>query len=87
VQGSVFCFVTSSSKFRPALQELLVYPRALQEKLPVWLGVGGTPASFVRAGSLGLPLTVAVIGGNPWDVNVKFTLLWLNYIWTGNYYL
>jgi probable LLM family oxidoreductase len=56
-------FVTWSGKFRPALQNLSVYPRAVQEKLPVWLGVGGTPASFARAGSLGLPLMVAVIGG------------------------
>jgi alkanesulfonate monooxygenase SsuD/methylene tetrahydromethanopterin reductase-like flavin-dependent oxidoreductase (luciferase family) len=40
-----------------------VYPRPLQDKLPIWLGVGGTPASFVRAGELGLPLMVAVIGG------------------------
>lgn len=56
-------FVTWSGKFRPALQNLPVYPRALQKKLPVWLGVGGTPASFARAGSLGLPLMVAVIGG------------------------
>lgn len=56
-------FVTWSGKFRPALNNLPVYPRALQEKLPIWLGVGGTPESFVRAGSLGLPLMVAVIGG------------------------
>jgi probable LLM family oxidoreductase len=56
-------FVTWSGKFRPALHNQPVYPRALQKKLPVWLGVGGTPASFVRAGSLGLPLMVAVIGG------------------------
>ncbi|GIQ61153.1 oxidoreductase [Flavobacterium collinsii] len=56
-------FVTWSGKFRPALNNLPVYPRALQEKLPVWLGVGGTPESFIRAGSLGLPLMVAVIGG------------------------
>jgi probable LLM family oxidoreductase len=56
-------FVTWSGKFRPAINNLPVYPRALQEKLPVWLGVGGTPESFVRAGSLGLPLMVAVIGG------------------------
>ncbi|SEB06659.1 LLM class flavin-dependent oxidoreductase [Pedobacter hartonius] len=56
-------FVTWSGKFRPALQNQPVYPRALQKKLPVWLGVGGTPESFVRAGSLGLPLMVAVIGG------------------------
>ncbi len=56
-------FVTWSGKFRPALDNQPVYPRALQEKLPIWLGVGGTPGSFVRAGSLGLPLMVAVIGG------------------------
>ncbi len=56
-------FVSWSGKFRPALHNLPVYPRALQEKLPVWLGVGGSPESFVRAGSLGLPLMVAVIGG------------------------
>ncbi|KIC95980.1 LLM class flavin-dependent oxidoreductase [Flavihumibacter solisilvae] len=57
-------FVTWSGKFRPALNNLPVYPRALQSKLPVWLGVGGTPESFVRAGRLGLPLMVAIIGGN-----------------------
>ncbi len=56
-------FVTWSGKFRPSLHHQPVYPRPLQKKLPVWLGVGGTPASFVRAGSLGLPLMVAVIGG------------------------
>jgi len=56
-------FITWSGKFRPALNNLPVYPRALQEKLPIWLGVGGTPESFIRAGSLGLPLMMAVIGG------------------------
>src|SRR4051794_21040175 len=55
-------FVTWSGKFRPSLNNLPVYPRSFQEKLPVWLGVGGTPESFVRAGSLGLPLMVAIIG-------------------------
>lgn len=55
--------VTWSGKFRPALNKQPIYPRPVQEKLPVWLGVGGTPGSFVRAGSLGLPLMVAVIGG------------------------
>jgi probable LLM family oxidoreductase len=55
--------VTWRGRFRPALQEQAIYPRPLQPKLPIWLGVGGTPASFVRAGSLGLPLMVAVIGG------------------------
>lgn len=56
-------YVTWSGKFRPPMDNQPVYPRALQEKLPIWLGVGGTPESFVRAGSLGLPLMVAVIGG------------------------
>jgi alkanesulfonate monooxygenase SsuD/methylene tetrahydromethanopterin reductase-like flavin-dependent oxidoreductase (luciferase family) len=42
-----------------------VFPRPVQEKLPIWLGVGGTPASFVRAGTLGLPLMIAIIGGEP----------------------
>lgn len=55
--------VNWSGQFRPALKNQAIYPRPLQEKLPVWLGVGGTPASFVRAGELGLPLMVAVIGG------------------------
>jgi probable LLM family oxidoreductase len=50
-------------KFRPALVDQPVYPRPLQQQLPIWLGVGGTPASFARAGTLGLPLMVAVIGG------------------------
>lgn len=55
--------VNWTGKFRPALNNQPVYPRPLQEKLPVWLGVGGTPESFKRAGELGLPLMVAVIGG------------------------
>lgn len=56
-------FVSWSGKFRAGLDNLPVYPRSLQEKLPVWLGVGGTPESFARAGTLGLPLMVAIIGG------------------------
>ena len=55
--------VTWSGRFRPQMVDQPVYPRPLQDKLPVWVGVGGTPASFVRAGALGLPLMVAVIGG------------------------
>jgi probable LLM family oxidoreductase len=54
-----------SGKHRPALTGQGVYPRPLQNPLPVWLGVGGTPGSFVRAGVLGLPLMVAIIGGEP----------------------
>ncbi len=55
--------VNWSGKFRPALKNQAIYPRPLQDPLPVWVGVGGTPASFVRAGTLGLPLMVAIIGG------------------------
>jgi probable LLM family oxidoreductase len=55
--------VNWSGQFRPALHNQAVYPRPHQDKLPIWVGVGGTPASFVRAGNLGLPLMVAIIGG------------------------
>src|SRR5881409_978001 len=55
--------VTWSGHHRPALTGQGVYPRPLQNPLPIWLGVGGTPESFVRAGALGLPLMVAIIGG------------------------
>ncbi len=54
-----------SGKHRPALTGQAVFPRPLQETLPIWLGVGGTPQSFARAGALGLPLMVAIIGGEP----------------------
>ncbi|RZT88766.1 putative LLM family oxidoreductase [Pseudonocardia sediminis] len=57
--------VTWSGRLRPALTGQGVYPRPVQERLPVWIGVGGTPQSFVRAGLLGLPLMVAIIGGQP----------------------
>jgi len=52
-------------KHRAPLTGQGVYPRALQAPLPVWIGVGGTPQSAVRAGTLGLPLMVAIIGGQP----------------------
>jgi probable LLM family oxidoreductase len=52
-----------SGKYRPTMNGQGVYPRPLQKPLPIWLGVGGTPQSFVRAGVLGLPLMVAIIGG------------------------
>ncbi|SJZ72675.1 probable oxidoreductase, LLM family [Chitinophaga eiseniae] len=52
-----------SGQFRAPLENAPIYPRPVQEPLPVWVGVGGTPQSFVRAGTLGLPLMVAVIGG------------------------
>jgi len=52
-----------SGKHRPALTGQGVYPRPVQNPLPIWVGVGGTPESFVRAGMVGLPLMVAIIGG------------------------
>jgi len=55
--------VNWSGKYRPALTGQGIYPRPLQNPLPIWIGVGGTPESFVRAGILGLPLMVAIIGG------------------------
>src|SRR5438270_7420738 len=54
-----------SGKHRAALTGQGVYPRPLQNPLPIWLGVGGTPGSFIRAGVLGLPMMVAIIGGEP----------------------
>jgi probable LLM family oxidoreductase len=52
-----------SGRHRPALTGQGVYPRPVQNPLPIWIGVGGTPKSFARAGALGLPLMVAIIGG------------------------
>jgi len=54
-----------SGKHRAALTGRGVYPRPVQNPLPIWLGVGGSPQSFARAGALGLPLMVAIIGGEP----------------------
>jgi len=56
--------VTWRGRFRPPLTGQGVFPRPHQEKIPIWLGVGGTPQSFARAGALGLPLMVAIIGGD-----------------------
>jgi probable LLM family oxidoreductase len=57
--------VTWSGRHRAPLEGLGVYPRPVQEPLPVWIAVGGTPKSVVRAALLGLPLAVAIIGGEP----------------------
>src|ERR1700735_2658761 len=57
--------VSWSGRHRAALHEAAVYPRPLQHPLPVWIAVGGTPASVARAGMLGLPLMIAIIGGAP----------------------
>ncbi len=65
-----------SGKHRAALTGQGVYPRPLQDKLPIWLGVGGTEQSFVRAGTLGLPLMVAIIGGEPRRFRALVDLYW-----------
>ncbi len=57
--------VTWSGKHRAPLKDVGVYPRPLQDPLPVWIAVGGTPGSVARAGTLGLPLMIAIIGGAP----------------------
>jgi len=57
--------VTWSGKHRPAIHDLGIYPRAVQDPLPVWIGSGGNAESVARAGFLGLPLVLAIIGGSP----------------------
>ena len=57
--------VTWSGVHRPPLRDFGVYPRPVQELLPIWIAVGGTPESIARAGRLGLPVALAIIGGMP----------------------
>lgn len=57
--------VTWSGRHRAAIEDLPVYPRPVQEPLPVWIAVGGNPPSVVRAATLGLPMALAIIGGAP----------------------
>lgn len=57
--------VNWKGKLRPSINNLGVYPRPVQEKLPIWIAVGGTPESVVRAAQYGLPMMVAIIGGMP----------------------
>jgi probable LLM family oxidoreductase len=57
--------VTWEGRLRPSLHNAVVWPRPVQDPLPVWVAVGGSPQSVIRAGMLGLPLTVAIIGGQP----------------------
>lgn len=68
--------VTWSGRHRPALTGQGVYPRPVQDPLPIWLGVGGTPKSFARAGALGLPLMVAIIGGETHRFRPLVDLYW-----------
>lgn len=57
--------VSWSGKHRASIHNLGVYPRPLQQKIPIWLAAGGTPASAIRAATLGMPLMLAIIGGMP----------------------
>ena len=57
--------VNWKGKFRSPLKQIGVFPRPYQAKLPIWIAVGGTPASVIRAGQLNLPLTIAILGGEP----------------------
>src|SRR3990170_7559095 len=57
--------ITWSGRHRPPIEDRGVYPRPVQDPLPVWIAVGGTPQSAVRAGTLGIPMALAIIGGDP----------------------
>ncbi len=57
--------ITWQGKLRPSLNNAGIYPRPVQKKLPIWIAVGGTPQSVVRAASLDLPMALAIIGGDP----------------------
>lgn len=57
--------IQSKGKMRPSIPSRGVYPRSYQDELPIWLAVGGTPSSAIRAGKLGLPMALAIIGGMP----------------------
>ncbi|HEU5145056.1 MAG TPA: LLM class flavin-dependent oxidoreductase [Chryseosolibacter sp.] len=69
--------VSWSGKHRAAINDLGVYPRPIQPSLPIWIAVGGTPASAVRAGTLGIPMALAIIGGLP-ERFVPFVNLYKN---------
>ena len=69
--------ITWSGVHRPSIEDRGVYPRPVQDRLPVWIAVGGTPASAVRAGTLGLPMALAIIGGVP-DRFAPFAELYRN---------
>ena len=57
--------ITWSGKFRSSLENRIIYPRPIQERIPLWVAVGGSPDSAKRAASLGLPMAFAIIGGKP----------------------
>ncbi len=76
--------ITWNGKFRAALQDQQVLPRAYNEGLSIWIAVGGTPSSVVRAGKLGLPLMIAIIGGAPEQFKPLFDLYRRTYLESGH---
>ncbi len=76
--------VTWNGKFRAALDNQAVLPRAVNDELSIWIAVGGTPQSVVRAGKLGLPLMIAIIGGSPEQFKPLFELYKKTYVAHGH---
>ncbi|MGK6350976.1 LLM class flavin-dependent oxidoreductase [Parapedobacter sp. DT-150] len=76
--------VTWQGKFRASLTDQAVLPRAVDNELPIWIAVGGTPQSVVRAGKLGLPLMIAIIGGSPAQFQPLFDLYKKTYLESGH---
>lgn len=76
--------ITWSGKFRADIQNQEVLPRAVDDSLSIWIAVGGTPESVVRAGKLGLPLMIAIIGGNPAQFEPYFELYKQTYAEAGH---
>jgi probable LLM family oxidoreductase len=76
--------ISWKGKHRPSIEDLGVYPRPFQNKLPVWIAVGGTPESVIRAATLGLPLALAIIGGNPANFKPLVDLYRKTAVSTGN---
>ncbi|MFC3197940.1 LLM class flavin-dependent oxidoreductase [Parapedobacter deserti] len=76
--------VTWHGKFRAPLNDQTILPRALNNELSIWIAAGGTPQSVVRAGKLGLPLMIAIIGGSPAQFQPLFELYKKTYIESGH---
>src|SRR5690606_38945228 len=71
--------ITWSGTYRAPIKDQEVLPRAVGNNLPIWIAVGGTPSSVIRAGKLGLPLMIAIIGGSPSQFLPLFKLYWDTY--------
>lgn len=76
--------ITWDGRFRAPIKDQEVLPRAVDDELPIWIAVGGTPQSVIRAARLGLPLMVAIIGGSPAQFKPLFNLYRQNYEFSGH---